>query len=340
MAFTFYPYQRFTGVGEPWWFLKEKLVTATWTVVSSSDATTFGAGDNLDPGGPYTGTFDNTNAWVVLQAPDVAVPAGTVKRQICLQKPAFAGGIIGFYSSDGVGFSGGGATTRPTAADEQTITNNGGSHYLAKVSPFNTATDPLREITTYTIGGVSEGYSFLMETQRHGDGHIQAGMFLDHLTSPAANLDADPAIVGGFVDGSVHYQVGTALWTRTTVGNTTHNIGGWFRKGEVNEAFVSYPLGFWGYNDGFLGTLEYWHNDITESRGQPNPDNRYDVLPLVYARGIDVFSTELGFKGISTLFKLTKGAFSEGTLTLNADKTLRACYGVVTPWDGVTSVRV
>lgn len=93
--------------------------SSPWTVVGSSDGTT-GALDGVDRW--TSGTLIDTNrghAWIVLEQ------AGwNGGGQVCWQWNG--GAVIWFFSSPLGTFSGGSATARPTATDEQNISINGG----------------------------------------------------------------------------------------------------------------------------------------------------------------------------------------------------------------------
>jgi hypothetical protein len=330
--------------GEAWWEIKEKLVTGGWSVKLSSDGTTFGASDNLSPGGPYVfsgaGSFDNANGYMVWQSPSITIPgsAGTVVREVCVAQGTFDRKRV-FVSSDGTGFTGGDATNRPTAADEQVLHDNNSNLTSQSPPPFNADTFPQLEQLHIHVGDATEGYSFLVETRVVGTALWRALFFIDHVESPVENDDDDPAIYAwSNADSEDPYRQGTTWWTKNTVGSVTSNIGGWFRKGEASEAWVAYPWGCWGYQDGF--GFEEWHSDPSTTGGQaePSDDLSYTMVPMLYGRGSPSFtSTALGYKGKSTLFRITilNTATDQG-MVANSDRTLVSSQGIVRAWDGAT----
>jgi hypothetical protein len=305
--------------GEVWWQLKELLVAAGWTVTLSSDGITAGpfTQDHLDPGGPYTGTMDNNDAWFVVQAPGV----DNIVREIMIQNTATTGRIRFWYSSDGVGFSGGGTTTRPTAADEEFLQDSGDNILLTS--------NPQLVAVNFMIGDATEGYSFLVEVHPYADVGLLSGCFMDVLSEPLA-VDGDPAVLSCFTAGAnAYYRSDTQVFTTTAVNLATTNIAGWFRKGTGSEAWVAYPLGHPGYGDGPVGTLQMWHIE-----NDPGADGAFPMLPVIYHRGTDPFgSTGLGYKGISRLFQIIPYRDGDPLSQLIAqDETLAAWHGIVRPW--------
>lgn len=102
--------------------LKQGMISVSlspWTVVGSSDGVAFGI-DGVDR---WTGeTSPIPDSWIVLKQTALAS-----NFQICWQTTEFAGIQTrnNIWVSPATGFSGGGATTRPTAADEILITVTG-----------------------------------------------------------------------------------------------------------------------------------------------------------------------------------------------------------------------
>jgi hypothetical protein len=322
MALTLFPNYEPISDHEGWWYLKESIIAGGGgsppSVKSSSDGTTFGAGDNLSPGGPYpqsgAGSFVTTGAWMVIQFPAVA----GVTREICLQKTSTTGRITFYYSSDGTGFTGGGATTRPTAADEQFLQNNADN-------VFGT-TNPQRQIMTVWAHDADEGYSWLMELHEPGTRPINAGAFMDVVSSPYSG-DTDPAVLACFTDGQSYYVHNSAVITSTAVDTATTNIAGWYDLGGPAEAWVAWPIAFPGYDD---ASPQPWVNDIQ----QPMPDGKYISFPAIYIRGDALHASEAGYKGVSRLFRVTSRRNSLETVGLSSNRQWIANYGIVRAWDG------
>ena len=306
--------------GEGWWLLKEKLVAAGASVKLSSDATTNGAGDNLDPGGPYTGTLDNTDAWMVIAWPAV----GGVTREVCLQFDSTLNAFVTCYwSSDGTGFTGGGATTRPTATDEQ-WTLNGGDNILP-----STADDYPVEVT-YHIGDSSEGYSWLLESHIPGENRMEAIAFMDVLENPNAG-DNDPAVYGCIGDAAIAYKTSSLLFTSVNVTNAQGVIGGWFDKDGAGEAWVAYPLLNSGFYIGFNTDIAKLSNGTYYGE----QDGSFLCPRLAYARADGVTYTPaggLGLKGVSRFFRQANASLANPSMIVNGLGTLRFAGTIVVPF--------
>lgn len=91
--------------------------TQPWTVISSSDSVSAGAGDkwiadaNLVWGNP-------TRSWIVLQQTGIAA-----SFQLCIDLNAAGAGTASIIISPGAGFTGGATNARPTATDEKVLIN-------------------------------------------------------------------------------------------------------------------------------------------------------------------------------------------------------------------------
>ena len=138
-----------------------------------------------------------------------------------------------WYSSDNTGFSGGGATSRPTAADEQFL-NNETSNWVTSnnpPSPYTSNPDAIiRELCNFWIGDVDEGYSFAMDIRTPGAVGTKDIVFMDSLLSPDANQDADPTVSAAFAALTDVYDLGSSVWSSTSTSGTSGTVGGWFRK--------------------------------------------------------------------------------------------------------------
>lgn len=102
------------------YYHKTRLKSGSWTVTQSSDGTTFNAsGDQITSGNAGAGGWDNDFAWAVLRD-----PSGVV--QWLFQRGGGGDNTLWYISrSPASGFTGGGATTRPSASDEETLVSSG-----------------------------------------------------------------------------------------------------------------------------------------------------------------------------------------------------------------------
>jgi len=322
---------------EGWWMLKEALVAGGATVKLSSDGITdtpFNY-DQISPGGPYVtsgaGSFVTTGAWMVFAFPTV----DGVTREICLEKHNFAGRIHCWYSSDGTGFTGGAKLARATAVDEEFL-QDGADNF------FNNG-NPQQQETTIWVGDVNEKYSFLCETRNFGITAVSGSFFMDVVVDPNPG-DADPCVVAMAPDSANSaYQIGPSgsntLFGRFGVNGTGVNIAGWYDKGGALENWVAWPWTVPGFAAGSGGSVDAWHWDTTEVM-QQNDDGNYEMMPVVYMRGEQLFAlNEKGWKGISRIFQVISSqatGFTSGSRAgqrANADGTLVAHGGIVRPWD-------
>mgnify|MGYP006971703393 FL=1 len=104
-----------------WYFIKDTLLTAGWTVLNSCDASTYGAGDKWTDATKLNWHWSSAPfSWITL-----AAPAGlSADLELCIACSNTAGVWVGAHSSlkiywsQSAGFTGGNTTTRPTATDE------------------------------------------------------------------------------------------------------------------------------------------------------------------------------------------------------------------------------
>lgn len=314
MAYTFLLNQRPETGGEHFWQLKELLTNSAvgWTVEGSGDGSTGGMDgtDRLDPGGPYNDSLDTLDAWYVVQDPN-----GLRQYMVQVKSTAPSNTWLVYYSSDGTGFSGGGATARPTAADEQIVITDASNHLPTDNNYY----------ADYIVGNNDEGYSFHISARSHRSTRIAASFFLDVVDFPS-DSDPDPAVTGGGQDstGDSYYGVGTGIF-----GEGTSRIFGWYRKGEANEAWVDYPFVRYNFEDG-LGI----GNDWDEETGVDANTGEAWLLPCPYIRGRH--RTQAGYKGMSHLFQRTAQITGEARAS---DDLTRVAFGSLTiPWDGETAV--
>jgi hypothetical protein len=329
MAYTFTLNLNPVLAGEAFWNLKEALVAGGWDVASSGDGTAFSAsGDVHDPGGPYDGTMDNTNAWMRLRAPAAMSP----RREFVLHHDiADTGHMTTLYSSDGTGFTGGtpSATVRPTAADEVVITSNTANFW----SPTQQ-----RHRQDILVGDADENFCFFEGGRIMNGSEANLGynhvLYLDVLDGAHAS-DPDPAVVGCVFssDGSAG-RFALVGANPIDIGQTSSatNVGssrGWYDKG-VTDVWVNYPMTFLAGEGGAGHILR-----VVEGAGL-NAVGELEENVIWYWRGS--VATQPGRKGYSHLFKTNRTSTrpfrpSGGTTPL----TKMNLSAISMPWDGVTN---
>lgn len=324
------------SAGEGWWYLKQKLVAGGATVKLSSDGTTNGAGDNLNPGDTYYdgAIMETLDCWMVIQFPS----ADGVVREWCIQLDGTDNGYADVYvSSDGSGFSGGGPTTRPTAADEEAVNTGGGPLFNADSvydSPTSSARfDDAPLEVSYYVGDSDEKYSFCVEGRWHDVPGPTTLIFMDVTKSPDA-ADADPAVYGVIHDAvSVCDSSSDTIWSTDTAASSGNIMAGWYKKGTGDEAWVAYPLNHLAGNSGSVGGID---NYGTSQLYAGEADKTWPVFPLLYCRGDEESWGEagrFGTKGISRIFRATMINLAPRRPVASADGTMKCVAGLVFPWD-------
>lgn len=302
---------------------KQALVAAGWSVASSGDgASAYDTAGNVH--GAYA-TLDTANAWMRLRGPVTMTP----RRELLIQKLAGAGVYRCLYSSDGIGFvTGGNATTRPTAADEQSVINVSNT---SRALPWAG-----RTFADFVVGDENEGWSFLAGAREFGNPHYSHVLFLDVLLD-GHPLDQDQAVVG--IELKVDDKqplLETSSHCVTNKNDPSDSVGGtrgWHKKGLTGATWTSYPICLWGFGEAsagsltsFTGSARAWCMDEAGA---------FPELDAHYMRGAG-FASEKGFKGRSRLFRIVPTAL--GGLRPNSDSTRLAIGSVSIPWGGGTLV--
>ena len=319
---NYYP----TTGGEALWALKEFLVSQGWDVPRSGSGSGGAYGDDPStlpadvhtPGGTYAGTLDLADAWMELRQPVTASP----RRSFLFKIPNlyYAPYCSIWYSSDGLGFTGGSpsATVRPTAADEEGLVNGSG---VSQWLPTNYSYQ-----MDVVAGDLTEGHSFFFGA-RLPSGYATV-LSLDVLEE-ADQLDPDPAVVGtNFVNDTRFALSGAALYYAGTASQASGVSRGWY-KGIGSPAFVVYPASFIGGGEGF-GTQQV---PVNADRLSQLTDGSFADFPIWYWRG-GGYTTERGRKGRSVLYRAAQPRL--GMFRPNATLTRMGVGALSIPWDGST----
>lgn len=342
MAFALTPNTTPLTDGEAIWKLKELLVAAGWVVRASgtgSGAVYSAAGDAHAPGGPYAGTLDLLNSWIVIQQPVAATP----RREILLIRTNVNHGVWRiYYSSNGVGFTGGApsATVAPTALDAP-----GGASLIGAVcnAPsgstnfFSSSIGGFRTYRTdYLIGDATEGFSFLMQNRKIGYNAAYSMFGLDVLQNANA-ADMDPAVIfitfaTSDTDRGIANEA-NGIYSNSEA-QTQGCCRGWHVKGGGAEAWVNFPFTGFGFQN---GTTNRW--EPVGENFPPSEDSvgRYPSFPMIYSRGGTAMPTSKGHKGRSRIFKYEMQKLG---VRPYAGKTRWIMGSWSIPWDGLTDMAV
>jgi hypothetical protein len=305
--------------------LKTSLKAAGWTVLKSSDGTTYNAsGDQITQGATGAGGMRVIKAWFVITQPGAAFGS---TRSLLIQNADATGTSFRIKYSAGAGFSGGSpaALVTPSAADEVAILGAGTDAAPTFATLFTTAygnTAPVRQQIMCNNAAPYEWYSV---SYLQGGGDTIQLMMCDVMTTGSFDvLDVDPYV---HLFGSSTSQ----LFQTPLLGSMTL-AKAWYRKGLAGALFTALGANQYtfGSSQGVAGTL-----------GPNGYSNKDVVFPLLFARGI-ADSTAVGLKGQSTLLRWVGAARASGD-TLSLVTTSDAlcllssspnCLAV--PWDGST----
>lgn len=239
MAFTITPNVRCANLSDAIRRMKNALVAAGWSVMASSDGTTYGASSDVITGywtgvNPSPGSISNGNAWLRLR-----MPGGAGQPEILIKHSSGANtdGWQVRYSPS-AGFTGGtpNATTAPTATDSMSIAGNDTgtfqAYYLGSLISVN------QNLTGHWIvGDATEQYAFLFITSTSGRSDLSGLFGLDRCTNLQPG-DTDPSIIF-FGAGQ------TALLNILSMG-----VANRWTPGDGNN------LGAYGFQKGYDASLE------------------------------------------------------------------------------------
>ena len=305
--------------------LKAVLTTpstgAGWTVLSSSDGSTYNAsGDQITASGSGASGMANDSAWFVVRD-----PSGSGGRQLCIQRGTANYSWRIKYSAS-AGFSGGSpsATQTPSAADEVFLCGSGGDSSPIFSSHFYTSDGSYRCHIVADNDAASK-YSFWMACYPTGGGAPNQALILDGLiTGTFPTEDDDPVVFScsGYTSSPL---VLSTFSSDSHVSGQWYGPAAWLRKGETDQAFVAVPA------------LSLYSGGVqTVPSGLPtNPHNGKDEgVPVIYARraGATVYSgsNPTGYKGVSRLCRWMGTSRSTGSTM--GTKTRIALGDLTLPW--------
>lgn len=276
----------YKGGSLPMFHLKELLKSVGWTVVQSSDGTTYnGSGDQITSADSGSNGMNNNSAWYRIQDP-------AVLREYVFQRGTNDASWKGIYSaSDKFTATVGNATTVPTANDEQGI--------------FKAVK------TNQTIFSTSAAYRYHIAVQDAAHNGVYAWwmigvnfvdatpettcIFCDAMDASYGSGDNDPSVHFGNSDGPI-----VSTLTSTSVATNGASLRGWMRYGEVDEEWAGLTSTYYiaaSFNLAPYFPLVNPHND------------RYVLLPLPMFRHSSTGSL-VGFKGVSRYIRWNPSIYS------------------------------
>lgn len=252
--------------------LKELLKAVGWSVISSSDGTTYNAsGDQVTHDGSGANGMNNNNAWFRIQDPGVL-------REYVFQRGTIHYSWKWIYSASDK-FTGGtpSATVIPTATDQQGLARNATTFQtMFPTGAFYT------QIAAQSAAHNGVYAWWLIASEGNVSPPEQTCMCCDSMDSAYSTSDNDPCIHYGSDDYPVLGNICTSS------ASSTDNIKGWMKYGVAGEE--------WG---GLTGNYYYNSAGWVPSYGQPNPHNgKLPLLPIPFFRHTSTGSV-IGFKGVA-----------------------------------------
>ncbi len=280
-----------------------RLLAAGWTVLSSSDGTTYNSsGNQLSSGSSGAGGLNNTSAWVRVQS-----PYGAGGTQWIFQRRADA--ATWTIQRSRAGFSGGtpDATTLPTASDTITLVNNA-AFFESSPGRWNVCCDN------------AAPYGWHAFEFATGGGNPRTLLMHDPLAAGSYNAaDADPVV------SVARYTTGTFTTEWAAQGNS--NAQKRVRRGLSSERTDA--VGYWTYGDVNLGQVV----PPGTGPGTDPYDSSEDVLPTAVGKR----GASGGYCGFSTLHRWsTIGRTTGDTLQVGSEYWI--CVGASSwlRWDSST----
>lgn len=274
------------------WLLKDLLVTSCgWSVPRSGNGSTGGDGDNISS----ASDLGNANSWMVLRRPDDGA-------EWCFDRGAdnYRWDIL--YSKEAL-FTGGNASDRATATDEQYVTTNANYTFYGGV--------------TNICADNASPYGFVAYSWDAGDGTAMGGVIYDPIIQAYAD-DPDPYICGSWVGYDRYQNIAT--------GDLAANprAKGW----SGDSQWGAIPSMYYADADG---------NVSIPSNVLPNP---YSATPIyLIAHPIHIRSNDLSngyWKGLSSFTNWTGCSMNElDTITVGDEEWV--CHGrnadLLLPWE-------
>lgn len=294
------------------YYLKQTLKQAGWTVTSSSDGTTYNStGDQITKAGSGAGGLNNASAWFVVKQPGSVAGA---QRQIMIQK------ITGEYNwtvklSCASGFSGGNATTAPTASDSQTLAN--------AVSIWSGAFTAGSTVRLSIAADNAAPYSFYAITYAGSTGTPSGGFAVDGLASGTYDSnDGDPYIY--------FFPTYTNNFTTAALSGGSAQC---YRNATVGQTYVGAT-----FTTISAATLNSSAASAVPGNLPANPYSTKDeVYPIMWVK----VTTNQMFKGVGSMIKWTGQSRGNGdTLSITSsgskDRINLGTFNL--PWNGSTPV--
>jgi hypothetical protein len=208
--------------------LLKAFASVPWTVVGSSNGSAFNVSDTVDRWAAFTDVV--VNSWIILRQTGPGF-----NLDLLIQPTNLVGGNATVVVSSGAGFTGGGATTRPTATDEVVLGSVGGN--------FSSSTAAVRQILN--VEQSSDGAC--TRIWAYANNVVTTTLFIETLKNPITGLTkpwaslrlgaGSPPTYANITGSTVWqgYHSGAIAWTLTSEGvvAASNNLVGQTAAGQV-----------------------------------------------------------------------------------------------------------
>jgi hypothetical protein len=299
--------------------LKDTLVSASWTVISSSNGSVLSAGDIITS----ASVLETDNSYFLVQQPTGSY--GNVQRILGFQS-AGSTGIQGrgiYIHTSGAGDLGGTATAMPSGSNEEF------KWFAAdRTSTIQWATNASNR--AHFRAENTAPYAFWAAAYPAGGGNSTSLFIFDPMVSGTFSAqDNDPYVLHtgqggggqvGILDGNYYSMAQAASSSYYFYAPKC-----WFGKGLAGEAWAPVGLGYYAW----VNTNTPWYSYQIGTSAVTNYDT---LLPGFWAA-----PANHGFKGVSTLVRLNTNNRSTGSTISTTSGALDwiAINHILLPWNGV-----
>lgn len=294
--------------------VKEMMKAAGWSVLSSSDGTTYnGAGDQISSGGSGAGGMDNTNAWFRIQNPD-GVEFTFQRVNLSYYFRVKCSPVNGFTQNQDGGGSPPDATHTPYATDQGVLIGSG-----TDASPTGNFLFPNSGTWRFKGGADSASpYHFWSAAFPVGGGVVNHFLAFEGLDA-CEPTDAAPfhVYIGSSSDpgrGTLGAETGSGTSVRSwaTVASTTPST------------WTIMPAHYLTTATSFLFPSASVVNPIT---------GKDEVYPIGYGRRSGLGNP--GWKGVGSMVQWNGVLRTTGdTMTVSTTRDRIVFYEVSMPWQG------
>lgn len=276
------------------YMLKQTLKAAGWTIPSSSNGTTFAAGDILSTSGDF-----GSHAWFIVKQPLGATASyGGTRREWAFQKSTTGRSWRAKYSYSSSFTGSATATIMPTGSNTDEVRVIG-----SELPAFGFDLTTLPTDGTYKLHicvDQDPPYSFYWVIIPNGGGTPNNVLMVDAMVSGTYDsADTDPYVnywsdTSPFAANLAASTINTSITSSTIVTPAC-----WTKKGLSGQVYGGIGILQYGQHDGAV-------NSFGSTLGTTNAfNNKDDLLPVLWYRASSANPSGVGgYKGVSSLMKI------------------------------------